>query len=54
MDVYSHIIDGMQSDAMALPDEVLPEGVGQKSVAKSSPIPGLQAKIADELASMPA
>ena len=27
MDVYSHIIDGMQSDAMALLDEVLPAGV---------------------------
>jgi len=26
MDVYSHIIEGMQSDAMALLDEVLPEG----------------------------
>ena len=26
MDVYSHIIDGMQSDAMALLDEVLPVG----------------------------
>ena len=26
MDVYSHIIDGMQSDAMALLDEVLPTG----------------------------
>jgi len=27
MDVYSHIISGMQEDAMALLDEVLPEGV---------------------------
>jgi len=27
MDVYSHIIEGMQSDAMALPDEVLPAGI---------------------------
>ncbi|MFC1984683.1 tyrosine-type recombinase/integrase [Chloroflexota bacterium] len=27
MDVYSHIIDGMQEDAMALLDEVLPVGV---------------------------
>jgi integrase len=27
MDVYSHIIEGMQSDAMALLDEVLPVGV---------------------------
>jgi len=27
MDVYSHIIDGMQADAMALLDEVIPSGV---------------------------
>lgn len=27
MDVYSHIIEGMQSDAMALLDEVVPAGV---------------------------
>ena len=26
MDVYSHIIEGMQEDAMALLDEVLPAG----------------------------
>jgi integrase len=26
MDIYSHIIEGMQSDAMALLDEVLPPG----------------------------
>ena len=26
MDVYSHIIEGMQSDAMMLLDAVLPEG----------------------------
>jgi integrase len=26
MDIYSHIIEGMQSDAMALLDEVLPVG----------------------------
>ncbi|MFC2068280.1 hypothetical protein ACFLTP_04670 [Chloroflexota bacterium] len=26
MDTYSHIIEGMQSDAMTLLDEVLPEG----------------------------
>jgi integrase len=26
MDVYSHIIEGMQEDAMALLDEVLPPG----------------------------
>jgi integrase len=27
MDVYSHIISGMQEDAIALLDEVLPKGV---------------------------
>jgi hypothetical protein len=37
MDVYSHIIEGMQADAMALPGEVLPEGAVQNSVAFSSP-----------------
>ncbi len=41
MDVYSHIIDGMQADAMALLDEVLPAGVnGGKDriyIAKLSP-----------------
>jgi len=26
MDVYAHIIEGMQSEAMALLDEVLPRG----------------------------
>jgi len=26
MDTYSHIIEGMQEDAMALLDEVLPSG----------------------------
>jgi hypothetical protein len=31
MDVYSHIIEGMQSEAMALLDEVLPVGVNGKS-----------------------
>jgi hypothetical protein len=33
MDTYSHIIEGMQADAMALLDEVLPagkNGVSQK------------------------
>ena len=38
MDVYSHIIEGMQSDAMALLDEVLPAGVNKNFVAKMSPI----------------
>ena len=37
MDVYSHIIEGMQEDAMALLDEVLPAGVNKNSVAKLSP-----------------
>jgi integrase len=37
MDVYSHIIEGMQADAMALLDEVLPKGVVKNSVAKLSP-----------------
>jgi len=40
MDVYSHIIEGMQEDAMALLDEVLPEGVVNNSVAKMSPTLG--------------
>jgi len=40
MDVYSHIIEGMQSDAMALLDEVLPvgvNGISQKINAKLTP-----------------
>ena len=37
MDVYSHIIDGMQADAIALLDKVLPEEVVENSVAKMSP-----------------
>ncbi len=37
MDVYSHIIEGMQADAMALLDEVLPKGVVKNSVANLSP-----------------
>jgi len=38
MDTYSHIIYyGMQEDAMALLDEVLPAGVNKNSVAKPSP-----------------
>jgi hypothetical protein len=32
MDVYSHIISGMQEDAMALLDEVLP--AGENAVSK--------------------
>ena len=37
MDTYSHIIEGMQEDAMALLDKVLPAGVNKNSVAKMSP-----------------
>ncbi len=37
MDVYSHIIEGMQEDAMALLDEVLPVGVAQRINAKLTP-----------------
>jgi len=40
MDTYSHIIEGMQSDAMALLDEVLPAGVNRNSVANLSPTLG--------------
>jgi hypothetical protein len=38
MDVYSHIIEGMQSDAMALLDEVLPvakNGIPQRITTNS-------------------
>ena len=40
MDTYSHIIEGMQSDAMALLVEVLPvgkNGVSQKDNANLTP-----------------
>ncbi|MBM4463461.1 MAG: site-specific integrase [Chloroflexi bacterium] len=37
MDVYSHIIEGMQADAMALLDEVLPAGVFQRNNANLTP-----------------
>ena len=36
MDVYSHIIEGMQEDAMALLDEVLPSGYLVKCLIKQS------------------
>ena len=36
MDTYSHIIDGMQQDAMELLDDVLPEGFLKNSVADLS------------------
>ena len=41
MDVYSHIIEGMQQDAMALLDEVLPSGVCQEKCYKSVTIPDI-------------
>jgi integrase len=37
MDTYSHIIEGMQSDAMALLDEVLPPGVSRKNNVNLTP-----------------
>ena len=37
MDVYSHIIDGMQEEAMALMDEVLPEGAFPQNNANLAP-----------------
>jgi hypothetical protein len=41
MDTYSHIMQGMQSDAMALLDEVLPSGkngTAERIYANSTPI----------------
>ena len=38
LDVYSHIIEGMQSEAMALLDEVMPVGVSSKINAKLTPM----------------
>jgi hypothetical protein len=37
MDTYSHIIEGMQSDAMALLDEVLPAGINGLKYEITSP-----------------
>jgi len=57
MDTYSHIIEGMQEDAMALLDEVLPageNGVFQKNNAKLTPIVDITALKAEDLASKPA
>ena len=31
MDIYSHIIDGMQSDAVKLLDDLLPKGISQSN-----------------------
>lgn len=33
MDTYSHIISGMQEDAMALLDEALPRGVTKRQAS---------------------
>ena len=56
MDTYSHIIEGMQSDAMVLLDEVLPAGrnaVSGNNNAKLTPIPDINNCISDKLASCP-
>ncbi len=53
MDVYSHIIEGMQSDAMALLDEVLPAGVSKKYNAKLTPTLEYLAPKHGKLASSP-
>jgi integrase len=48
MDTYSHIIEGMQSDAMALLDEVLPVGINgtqNKNNANLTPITGLMLSV---------
>jgi integrase len=36
MDVYSHLIEGMQKDAVALLDKVLPEGVSTRDYAETT------------------
>ena len=54
MDTYSHIIDGMQEDAMALLDEVLPVGknsVFQKINAKLTPKADIMSPENSDLAS---
>jgi len=54
MDCYSHIIEGMQEDAMALLDEVLPagkNGVFPKNNAKLTPIVDITALKTEDLAS---
>ena len=52
MDTYSHIIEGMQSDAMALLDEVLPAGVFQKNNGKTTAIVDITAAKSQGLASI--
>ena len=57
MDVYSHIIEGMQEDAMALLDEVLPpgkNGVKNKTNANLTPTFQISGRESGNLASMPA
>ena len=54
MDVYSHIIEGMQSDAMALLDEVLPAGVFQKNNGIITAIVDITAGKTEGLATKPA
>ena len=56
MDVYSHIIEGMQSDAMALLDEVLPAGINgirNKNNANLTPKVDITALKIQDLASCP-
>jgi len=57
MDVYSHILPGMQSDAMALLDEVLPEGKNGLSGNNNANLTqrrDIMLTKASDLASMPA
>ncbi|MEW6143368.1 MAG: site-specific integrase [Chloroflexota bacterium] len=56
MDTYSHIIDGMQQDAMALLDGVLPAGtsVARKNNANLTPTIDIKLASAQLLASEPA
>ena len=54
MDTYSHIIDGMQADAMALLDEILPTGVFRKNNTKITPRVDITLTVPSDLASMPA
>jgi integrase len=56
MDVYSHIIEGMQSDAMALLDEVLPigkNGTSQQNNANLTPKANIMLSKNQNLASVP-
>lgn len=56
MDVYNHIIEGMQEDAMALLDEVLPvgkNGVSRKNSANLTPTVDITSRKNQGLASSP-